>query len=194
MEIDNSLEKYIQITDNVFKTPVIEVLLKICKESDKFKDAELISYDQDKLIDKNVRKTKFWPLQNIGPKSLTEVHWTNLLMKMFTESIKKYSGLMNTNVPFNVIDIQVLKYGVGGHYIFHVDHSPKIPRTYSCIFFVNDDYEGGDLIFKFPLSKKELKVNKLKNRLIIWPSNFLFPHTVTPIIKGERYSIVSWAL
>ena len=31
-------------------------------------------------------------------------------------------------------------------------------------------------------------------RLIIWPSNFMFPHRVNPVIKGTRYSIVAWAV
>ena len=31
------------------------------------------------------------------------------------------------------------------------------------------------------------------NRLIIWPSNFLFPHSVLPVTKGLRYSVVAWA-
>jgi predicted 2-oxoglutarate/Fe(II)-dependent dioxygenase YbiX len=29
--------------------------------------------------------------------------------------------------------------------------------------------------------------------VIIWPSNFLFPHCVEPIQEGVRYSIVAWA-
>jgi len=194
MEIDNSLEKYIKIVDNVLKESLLEVLLKICKESNEFKEAGIINNDKKTIVNKHVRKTKFWSLKNIGTDSLTEVHWANLLNKMFSESITNYCNLININTSFNVNDIQILKYDVGGHYQFHVDHSPKIPRTFSCIFFINDNFKGGDLIFKFPLCDKEVKIKTLKNRIIIWPSNFLFPHTVTPIIEGERYSIVSWAL
>ena len=32
------------------------------------------------------------------------------------------------------------------------------------------------------------------NRMIIWPSTFLYPHTVKPVTKGTRYSVVAWAL
>jgi len=28
--------------------------------------------------------------------------------------------------------------------------------------------------------------------MIIFPSNFLFPHEIKPIKKGTRYSFVSW--
>ena len=67
-------------------------------------------------------------------------------------------------------------------------------RIYSCVFLINDDYEGGELAFKYPKSDEILKVEKKKNRLIIFPSNFLYPHTVLPVTKGERYSVVAWAL
>ena len=37
-------------------------------------------------------------------------------------------------------------------------------------------------------------VEKKANRMIIWPSNFLYPHSVKPVTEGIRYSVVSWAL
>ena len=69
-----------------------------------------------------------------------------------------------------------------------------VPRTLSAIYLINDDYEGGNLIFGIPGSDQILKIERVKNRMIVWPSNFLYPHTVEPIIKGTRYSMVSWAL
>ena len=30
--------------------------------------------------------------------------------------------------------------------------------------------------------------------VVIWPSNFMYPHAVEPVKKGIRYSVVSWAL
>lgn len=48
------------------------------------------------------------------------------------------------------------------------------------------DYEGGDLI----LCNKKLELNA--GSVVIFPSNFLYPHKVTNIIKGVRYSFVSW--
>ena len=194
MEV-SSLQKYIQVSDDVFPETVLEIFTKICKESDKFEDASVIhDINGGSVIDKKTRKTQHWALKNIGPESLTEVHWTNLLHHMFHNGIKGYCKSIDTRHEFRVNDIQVLKYGVGGHYNFHIDHAHSIPRTFSCIYFVNDDYEGGDLAFRFPLDPKEYTVSKRKNRLIIWPSNFLYPHSVKPVTKGERYSVVSWAL
>ena len=63
----------------------------------------------------------------------------------------------------------------------------------SCIYFINDDYEGGDLHFKYPNSDDVTVIQKKRNRIIVWPSNFLYPHSVKEVTKGERYSVVAWA-
>ena len=62
-----------------------------------------------------------------------------------------------------------------------------IPQL-SLLGCLNDDYEGGELIF-WDDTKIELKGGSL----LIFPSNFLYPHEVKPVTKGSRYSYVSWA-
>lgn len=57
----------------------------------------------------------------------------------------------------------------------------------SVLGLLNDDYEGGEfIIFK----NHEIKLKK--GDLIIFPSNFLYPHKVEPVKKGTRYSYISW--
>jgi predicted 2-oxoglutarate/Fe(II)-dependent dioxygenase YbiX len=59
---------------------------------------------------------------------------------------------------------------------------------------LNNDYEGGNLCFRNPDGSGEWEVEVKPNRMIIWPSTFLYPHTVKPVTKGKRYSVVAWAL
>jgi predicted 2-oxoglutarate/Fe(II)-dependent dioxygenase YbiX len=73
-----------------------------------------------------------------------------------------------------------------------VDDAPEVPRTLSMIFLLNDDYEGGELTLYDPESNPLFSLPVKKNQLIVWPSNFMFPHGVAPVKKGTRYSIVSW--
>ena len=89
----------------------------------------------------------------------------------------------------------VLKYDKNNFFKPHVDHGSDHPRTISLIYLLNNDYEGGDLIF-FDQTKnnEEYVVEKKANRAIIFPSNFIFKHTVTPVKKGTRFSIVGWGL
>ena len=57
----------------------------------------------------------------------------------------------------------------------------------SIIGILNDDYEGGEFIMF-----GDKKINTKKGDLLIFPSNFLYPHEVTPVTRGVRYSYVSW--
>jgi len=53
---------------------------------------------------------------------------------------------------------------------------------------LNDDYEGGELIFW-----RDTQMILPAGHIMIFPSNFLYPHEVKIVKKGTRYSFVSWA-
>jgi len=57
----------------------------------------------------------------------------------------------------------------------------------SCLGSLNDDYEGGELVF-FGNTTIEFK----QGDLLIFPSNFLYPHRVEPVTSGVRWSYISW--
>ena len=57
----------------------------------------------------------------------------------------------------------------------------------SIIGVLNDDYEGGELIMV-----EDKIIHTKKGDLLIFPSNFLYPHRIAPVTKGARYSYVSW--
>ena len=58
----------------------------------------------------------------------------------------------------------------------------------SYVFFVNENFSGGGL--SFPNQRKIIKPKA--NTLIIFPSNWCFPHEVLPVTRGIRYSAVTW--
>ena len=58
----------------------------------------------------------------------------------------------------------------------------------SVIGVLNDNYKGGEFIM-FDNMKIELK----QGDVMLFPSNFLYPHRVEPVTEGTRYSFVSWA-
>jgi hypothetical protein len=193
MEVNFDLHKYVTVFNDVMPKKTLESFKKICKSSDKFVEATIIGKDKP-LIDEKIRKVGTWPLRNINTNSFTEVLWCNYLIKSLKTCINNYNYYHDLPNEFLINDVQVLKYGKGGHYKFHTDHNPRIPRHYSCIFMINDDYEGGDLCFKYPKSEKITTIQKKENRMIVWPSNSLYPHCVLPVTEGERYSVVAWAL
>ena len=189
MEIKN----FIKIYDEVLPWKVVGNLIRFANSSD-FIEAKVGSIEKQKT-NFNVRRTYTKPLSNLS-NSLSEVHWFNLLYAYFNNNLRQYKtdcDILDYAYK-NVFDIEILKYENTGFYTWHVDHFAEIPRTMSCIFLLNNDYEGGNLCFRNPDGSGEWEVEVMPNRMIIWPSNFLYPHTVKPVTKGTRYSVVAWAL
>tara|TARA_S200002703_G_scaffold88402_3_gene76313 strand:- start:1983 stop:2561 length:579 start_codon:yes stop_codon:yes gene_type:complete len=191
MEIKNDLHKYIVVFDNILHESTLRNFTKWVRTL-KFEKAKVIG-DKEEVVEEKIRKTLSITMASLNEPSMTKVHWTNYLMFHFNNYVKGYDKLFKFNEDYKVNDIQLLKYVKGGHYLFHVDDCATTNRRLSCIYFVNDEYEGGDLHFKYPNSEDVTKIEKKKNRLVVWPSNFLYPHSVKEVTKGERYSVVAWA-
>ena len=52
---------------------------------------------------------------------------------------------------------------------------------------LNDNYIGGELVL---FTDEVYKLSA--GDVIVFPSNFLYPHRVNPVISGKRYSTVHW--
>ena len=96
----------------------------------------------------------------------------------------KYQGY--SHVRFN-------KYAENKKMALHCDHIQSmfdgerkgIPIL-SVLGILNDDYEGGEFYLI------DEKTDLSKGDIIIFPSNFMYPHKVEPVTKGIRYSFISW--
>ena len=112
--------------------------------------------------------------------------------------VKEYSykqSYLTQSIMTKYSPIRFNRYSNGQTMKQHHDHihslfdgeNKGIP-VLSFILNFNDDYEGADLYFwndyKIPLGKGDV---------VIFPSLFLFPHGVTEIKKGVRYSGVAWS-
>lgn len=189
MEIKN----FIKIYDEVLPWNVLSNLIRFANVSN-FDKAKIGGGDKNKT-DFDVRRTYTLALSNLN-NSISNVHWFNLLGSYFDKNLKQYQ--LDANILDygyrDIFNIEILKYENTGFYTWHVDHFATVPRTMSCILLLNNDYEGGNLCFRNPDGSDEREVEVKPNRMIIWPSNFLYPHTVKPVTKGKRYSVVAWAL
>jgi predicted 2-oxoglutarate/Fe(II)-dependent dioxygenase YbiX len=92
--------------------------------------------------------------------------------------------------------IRFNRYQIGTNMKFHHDHihtlfdgEKKGIPILSIIGLLNDDFEGGDLLM---LDSKKVQLEA--GNIVLFPSNFLYPHAVTTITKGTRYSFVSWGI
>jgi predicted 2-oxoglutarate/Fe(II)-dependent dioxygenase YbiX len=109
--------------------------------------------------------------------------------------------------PFYRIEVrdreptQILHYGLGGHYIPHVDAETlykdeigldlwekTLDRDLSVVYFLNIDFSGGELVFP----SIDLAIKPEAGMLVCFPSDHNYIHGVNPVTSGHRYTIVNW--
>ena len=110
----------------------------------------------------------------------------NNVFKSYINEFKFFDSVMLKNSGFD----HVLYKGSESHeYKEHVDLSKfNEPRILTCSLLLNDDYEGGN----FSFFEGEYIISRLAYSAIVFPSNFCFPHAITPVFKGDRHVIITW--
>ena len=182
------IKDYITVNDKFLKLEQISSLVKWLNNQ-KFVEAETVSG-----LQKDIRSASTLNL-HYSENSLTNVHWYNFLIFKIKQLIVNYNNSLcsSESSVTQVNDLIALKYEKGDYYKIHTDNHTTLPRTLSVILFLNDDYTGGSVSFHCAKTNKEiLNVPPKAGRVIIFPSNFMFPHTVNNVKEGCRYSIVSW--
>ena len=80
----------------------------------------------------------------------------------------------------------------GGHLDWHMDTGSHATNKRKLAMTVQlsdpKDYDGGDFVF----FGGRYKVTKKTGSAIVFPSNFCFPHAVTPVINGDRHAVITW--
>jgi predicted 2-oxoglutarate/Fe(II)-dependent dioxygenase YbiX len=105
-----------------------------------------------------------------------------------SKAINKYRELFPETATEIDTGYDLLRYNEGQFYTQHTDSFKDQQRAVSCSFHLNDDYEGGE----FGFFDREIIIRAGKGGAILFPSNFMFPHEVMPVLSGTRYSIITW--
>jgi len=123
------------------------------------------------------------------------------LMQRVWDALNQYVvfDMVNMHDWFNswngFTDVRFNKYDPSTQMKLHCDHihsmfdgQRKGIPTLTVLGALNDEYTGGEFIMF------EDEVIEMPARsVIVFPSNFLYPHEVRPVKTGVRYSFVSWA-
>lgn len=122
---------------------------------------------------------------------------TNKLQGLLQQCVDEYIST-TAFFPFPVqalTRIRFNRYKVGTNMKPHHDHIHTIfdgerkgIPVLSILLLLNDNFEGGDFLM---FEGKKVKLSA--GDIIIFPSNFMYPHAVSTVTKGTRYSCVSWA-
>ncbi|MHA7872184.1 MAG: prolyl hydroxylase family protein [Hyphococcus sp.] len=94
---------------------------------------------------------------------------------------------------------EILRYREGGQYSIHADAdiwttetkswTRVLDRDLSLLLYINDEFEGGRLIFP----NCGFTIVPRRGLLVAFPSDWRYIHGAYPVTKGIRYAIVSWA-
>lgn len=182
-----TLDEYIKVFYNIIPDETCDIILNEYKNSEDW----IASRTGDGNVNKHIRNCDIIGIsQHEIIRKNPEVR--QKIDHLVFESAGK-AALEYRNI-FNDCDVQqdsgydLLRYGEGGYYSIHTDSYKDNPRAISCSFNLNDDYDGGEFAF----FDREVIIKSPKGSVIVFPSNFMYPHEIMQVTKGTRYSIVTW--
>ena len=120
---------------------------------------------------------------------------THILSPFIDLSIKKYTEDLGLSFKFSgKSSISFNRYHTGTRMRSHIDHirsifdgeTKGIP-IFTILGVLNNEFKGGKLRF-WESTVYDLSIGDV----IIFPSVFMYPHSVTEITEGTRYSFVLW--
>jgi predicted 2-oxoglutarate/Fe(II)-dependent dioxygenase YbiX len=172
------LAAFVHVFDDVFSTDFCNNIIKEYKEID-FVDA----------VDHGAgyRQCMGAKILNNADKKRKEIDNTifDSLQKILLRMKEIHPTLLGVS---DDTGYELLRYKVGDYYKPHIDAGTIDHRVLSCIIGLNEDYLGGEIDMFNGAAITKLRTGSL----MVWPSNFMFPHGIRPVTQGIRYSIVTW--
>jgi len=185
---NTKLKDYIYVVKNALSNDLCDEILKEYKDTYEWKAAQVGGINNTNT---NIRNC-----QNINISDQATIQKNKEVRNNLDQLVFHGASLCITdyNKQFSHCRIKedsgylLLRYSEGCFYKQHTDSFIEAPRSVSCSFVLNNDFEGGEFAF----FDREIKYKLEKGDAIMFPSNFMYPHEVMPVTKGTRYSIVTW--
>ena len=158
-------------------------LLEIC-EGIEFPEYK-IGYDREAMYDMRGYRSQILLSEN-NDELYNLVH--KVMIKVMPKIYKGYSHINPANPPLfdKYSGYWLCKYPEGGYLSSHADvdaDAGSVTTSYA----INGNYEGGNIRFW-----ENYNILSGENTAHVYPSNHLFKHEITPVTKGERYSVITW--
>ena len=184
------LEDYVKIYPSTLSNEFCDKVLAELKHA---------QWDKNRFYD-NTTDTVDEPDTEEHPNSnmcLDDIYANKEIISIFWQSI--YTYINQLNAPYfstwnGFTTPRHNKYNENEVMPLHCDHihgifdgNKKGVPILSVLASLNDGYEGGELIMF-----KDTVIPMEKGAVVIFPSSFMYPHKVSPVIKGVRHTCVSW--
>lgn len=189
--IESKITDYIKVYSNKLDHQICDTIVKEYQNSNDWSPGYV--GEQSRIIDYTKRNCDLIPIsqQNIISKnSNIRKQIDGHLYNVITQCVKEYytnfiPGMLNITADTGYT---LLRYKKDQYITQHIDASSDISRVLSCSIGLNSDYTGGE----FSFFDKEFTFTLDKGDVLLFPSNFLYPHEVLPVTSGTRYSILTW--
>jgi hypothetical protein len=181
------IEDYVKIYHNYFTEEfckgVVSSLEKASWETHHYYTSEgkQISYDDD-------LSTSYDPIPEYD--ELHKATW-NIINQYITKDFGDFGWFRSWQ---NFSRIRFNRYTGGTNMKPHCDHihslfdgQRKGVPILTVLASLNNDYEGGDFVMW-----ENKKIDLPAGSIMVFPSNFMYPHGVSTVTSGTRYSFVSW--
>jgi len=180
------LRDHIVVLENIVPFDLCDAILREYSFSNEWVDTNTKGGIQKDVRSAQTILMSIDPVININP-SVRK----NLDSDLFNCASKAIVGFKN-RFPLCEIEqdsgYEILRYRTNEFYTQHTDSFKDAPRAVSCSFSLNDDYSGGEFAF----FNRHQKIKAPKGSALLFPSNFMYPHEILPVINGTRYSIITW--
>ena len=172
-----SLREYIKVFDHAVPELICNEVINFVEKKNEWETATTVSPSSEIRV-----------CESYGVKEEDPIDQT--IFKYVQKAITDYNDLFKSWRPSEDSGYQILKYSPGGKYLEHCDQHKQYNREITLIINLNDEYEGGELHHVGGLIRTKMK----KGDIIMFPSNFVYRHAITPITSGNRYSVVTWVV
>ena len=144
---------------------------------------------------------------DISPRTNNRVdmkeYWINKQDKFYEELKAGFRGMVDDYIkthtkiiPQSFTPFRMNHYTEGGFMKNHIDnihHSHGQQYGYphlTALIFLQTAEEGGEIVF----CDGDYIPEQTKASGVVFPSNFMYSHEVKKVIKGDRYSLMTWIL
>jgi hypothetical protein len=149
----------------------------------------VLSKEEHKQVLDYVLNIDSWEIQPWGVRFVSSQNISkeilNILEKVFEIAHKKCIDFYGVELnSFKNQQIPLIRFEIGYKMNEHADTT----GDFAALYYINDDYEGGEINFM----DHNLKIKPKANSLVTFPSNADYWHEVLENTGKERYSSTLW--
>lgn len=186
-----TLDSFIHVFDDMMPEAVCDQIIQEYGNCHDWSKALIADGQKVDLQNSNIRDCDEIAISDysiISKNEFERKNIDNLVFQSISKILHEYKKIHGELVIEIDTGYRLLRYNEGQFFSEHTDSYREEQRSLSCSIQLNENYDGGE----FSFFGREIMIRSKKGSVIVFPSNFMYPHEIMPVIKGTRYSIITW--